>query len=296
MRGRFSLSAYMCASLVLLVASAVAMNEPTSPVVESLLLRCSSERSQGLERAIKRDDTAEVKRLLRAGADPNAGTMLGLPLHLFVEYECDEKIGRRLIAAGADVKRVAGWESVTPLHTAVRMGPQVAAVEMLLQAGADSDARDRHGRTPLHRLSRTMLKRSSARSYDTAEVVSILKKYGADVNARDHAGETPVHATVTPDALRALLAAGADGNAQDNRGRTPVHVVSKSRVLCELCKQGASLEIQDRDGRTPLAYLARGLEDIRGEIDMTFTRVRVLIELGAHLQEHESMLTRYAWW
>ena len=73
---------------------------------------------------------------------------------------------------------------------------------MLLDAGADANARDRYGDTPLHR----------ALGKGHVEVVRALLDAGADVNARDDFGDTPLRLAAGKghvEVARALQDAGA---------------------------------------------------------------------------------------
>ncbi|MGZ6255369.1 MAG: ankyrin repeat domain-containing protein [Candidatus Chromulinivorax sp.] len=95
------------------------------------------------------------------------------------------------------------------LHHAV-CGDDDQAVEWLLQTGADVNARNIFGQTPLHYA-------------QTAEQTKQLLVAGADVNARDDDGWTPLHMAETAAKTELLLAAGADVHARDNNGLTPLH-------------------------------------------------------------------------
>ena len=70
---------------------------------------------------------------------------------------------------------------VTPLHEACGQG-HTATVQLLLEAGADVNARHRRGHTPLH----------WACEQRHPDVARLLLDAGADVNARDEAGRTPL--------------------------------------------------------------------------------------------------------
>jgi ankyrin repeat protein len=87
---------------------------------------------------------------------------------------------------------------------------------LLLARGADVDARDKYGRTPLH-------------SATTADIADLLLARGADINAKDNRGRTPLHKAAEGGEngkVALLLQRGADVNATDNGGSTPLDVVS----------------------------------------------------------------------
>ena len=74
----------------------------------------------------------------------------GGPLHRAMDNYDTEAL-RMLLEAGADVNARDEWRGCTPLHTAADRGRgNVAATRMLLEAGADVNARDEWGCTPLH--------------------------------------------------------------------------------------------------------------------------------------------------
>ena len=109
--------------------------------------------------------------------------------------------------------------SFTPLHLASREGqPHVAGI--LLEHGADTDARDDGNCTPLHLASRR----------GKLEVARFLIDHGADVNARDMVSFTPLHLASREGQLevaRFLIDHGADVNTRDMYSFTPLHLASR---------------------------------------------------------------------
>jgi ankyrin repeat protein len=151
-----------------------------------------------------------VKLLLKHGAritevDPNGET----PLHRCADIrQAPQKLAATmanlLLDRGAD-PNARNWDDVTPLHQAVR-ARNVAVVEVLLARGADPNARDRgRGSTPLRRaVSGTGAGGTAGTDNLMAPLTRMLLAYGADPEARDKRG-VPVHASASSPELREIL-------------------------------------------------------------------------------------------
>ncbi len=194
----------------------------------------------------------------------------------------------------------------TRLHDAAAAG-DVGAIHGLLAEGAEIDARDRQGRTPI--LVATMARRTDA--------VRALIEAGADVDIRDDNLANPflyAGAEGLLDILRLVNEAGADPAITNRYGGVAVipasergHVETVRYLLEEsdvdvdhvnnlgwtalleavilgdggpahqaivrlLVEHGADLELADRDGVTPLAHArARGQREVEA----------ILLEAGA---------------
>jgi ankyrin repeat protein len=108
-------------------------------------------------------------------------------------------------------------------------GARVECVRLLVEAGADVNARDRDGNTPLHEIFLT-------------DVEEELLKLGADVNARNNDGETPIFTTVDDDAIPLLIAHGADLAIRNKKGQTVVEAAEekgpqRQEALCKAIDQ-----------------------------------------------------------
>jgi ankyrin repeat protein len=88
-------------------------------------------------------------------------------------------------------------------------GARVECVRLLAQAGANVNARDKDGNTPLHGIFLT-------------DVEEELLKLGADVNARNNDGETPIFTNVDDDSIPLFIEHGADLSIRNNKGQTIV--------------------------------------------------------------------------
>jgi len=106
-----------------------------------------------LHQAAGAGNAAIAKVLLDAGADAAVKTDLGhTPLYCLAnEYKSDgAELVRILIRAGAKVDAADGVKRCTALHMAARRG-NVAIAQALLNHGANAEARDSQGVTPLGR-------------------------------------------------------------------------------------------------------------------------------------------------
>lgn len=120
-----------------------------------------------------------------------------------------------------------------------------------LNAGANVNARDEIGRTPLH---------FAAESNKNSAVLAVLLGAGANINARSNFGGTSLHsaafANENPDAITLLVGAGADVNARNKSGNTPLHYAAKHNknpeVASVLVEVGADVNVRNNDGIAPI--------------------------------------------
>jgi ankyrin repeat protein len=200
----------------------------------------------------------------------SSATQPGVELHKFQEMD-PTPVVRLLLDRGAD-PNARDLEGSTALIRASGVDRRMnfdprPVVRLLLDAGADVKAQDNEGRSALH---------SAIEGYNTA-VVQMLIECGADVNARDKRLVTPLAHAVEEDAprmARLLIDAGADLNARDCEGAT---VLDRARqcgqksIVRRLREAGA----QGEDQRTiKLRKAAR-----KGNLE----KVRDLLDSGAEI-------------
>ena len=127
-----------------------------------------------------------------------------------------------------------------------------------LDAGADANARDEWGFSPLH---------FAAAFNDDPDVITALVDAGADMNARDKEwAATPLHwaawSNGNPGIIIALLDGGADPNARDARESTPLHAAADQSnnpdIILTLLDSGADLDAAGKDSASPESPQTKG--------------------------------------
>jgi len=181
--------------------------------------------SENLMRAVGAGDLEVVRSLVESGADVNAtdehgsGTLLnfhpGITAYLLSKgaapnaqtnengasvlaglcFANQTECVRLLLAHGADPNRGRDESMETPLHHALAGGADIEVIRLLIDAGANTNAKTKpgiysynfygstptRGETPLHR----------AAAFASVDVVQLLLQAGADRAMQDVHGETP---------------------------------------------------------------------------------------------------------
>ncbi|MFH0902011.1 MAG: ankyrin repeat domain-containing protein [Pseudomonadota bacterium] len=184
----------------------------------------------GLASACVRSDDRQTA----SGASPPSGA----ELHL-AAWEGNVERARQLLDNGTAVAEKEQGSEWTPLHRAAMAG-HLAVAALLLERGADPNARASYDMTPLHW--------ASIRGH--AEAASVLIQRGARVDAANVYGMTPLHEARSPEIALVLLASGANPKAVDYRGMTPLHVARNRAVARLLLAKGADLLTRANSGET----------------------------------------------
>lgn len=130
-----------------------------------------------------------------------------------------------------------------------------AIVRLLLEKGADIEARDKEGNQPLY----------YAVIMDNKDMVRLLLEKGADIEARNKEGNQALYYALVLNykaMLRLLLDKGADVEAKDKLGNTALFnavISEKEAIIRLLLEKGADVEAKNISGVT-----ARELASIRG--------------------------------
>ena len=228
--------------------------------------------------ALHHGNPAVIEVLLAAGAGLESRDAEGrTPLQLAVRNNTNPAVIEKILASGAAVD-ARDLGDRTALHLAIRqnahptvidalsqdfgaadvadgaVGPasliRMNMIDLLLSAGADLEARDSYGGTPL---------RWAVRGPGSPALMDALVRDGADSAVLETAVRTVLPAIIG--VIDKLLAAGADPQARDADGRTPLHWAvrenSDPTVIERLLASDAALEARDAEGNTPLHWAAR---------------------------------------
>jgi ankyrin repeat protein len=194
------------------------------------------------------EHAAVAKMLLDHGADCNASSFMGTPLAEAIRSGASD-VAEVLLEHGASAEPGEARSGLPPLHMAAFMG-DTAVIESLLGGGANVDATDQVGRTPLF-LGALAIR---------IEAVRLLLQHGAKVQTADRFGRTPLHAAATSgsvEILRAMVARGGDIMSRDKRDNTLLHAaaggcLAGGPMVAYLVQQGLDINVRNSDGETPL--------------------------------------------
>ncbi|MBI2686199.1 MAG: ankyrin repeat domain-containing protein [Acidobacteria bacterium] len=168
--------------------------------------------------AIRSSDNAAVEKLAAPSLVNAADAGGSTPLHHAAAFGTMETM-KLLLAKGAAVN-AKNRRASTPLHWAIR---DEAKVRLLLDAGADKDARQADGRSIVYQ---------AASAGNANNMLRLLLDKGADPNAATANGQTPlINAAGRGDveAMRLLLAKKADPHARSGTGGNALMAAANSR-------------------------------------------------------------------
>ncbi|KAK4072083.1 hypothetical protein Trihar35433_4147 [Trichoderma harzianum] len=229
------------------------------------------------------DGTIEVATLLvNEGANVTTAAKDGrTPLHMALSLGTKGfSIAKILLqsnsATATSYAQAKAKDEATPLHIAAEHGPS-EAIELLRGLGADVNALDDFGQTPL-------LISIYNKKWDIAE---LLIRGGANVDADERVGYAPLLGAVAGGSdriVKLLLKAKVDVDAIDEDGYSPLHLAvaqHELHILRQLLEAGAKIDAVTGTGnQTPLHIAVRNkYRDI----------VKVLLEMGARTTLYNSL-------
>lgn len=201
---------------------------------------------------------------LDAGMSPDTRSPDGDPVISLIKHPLGKRFLGNLIAAGADVN-AADTRGNTPLMRMVRL-PDL--VQTLIEKGAVVNAQNNAGESALHQAIVGM----------QSDTVKILLKGGADPNLRNGVGQTPLILAVLNSGMSVplLLKAGADPNLVTDDRYSALMLAAKSAnagLVRVLLRAGADPNFIGTDGATAFSLaqgdITRGMLHGAGATDAT---------------------------
>ena len=196
-----------------------------------------------------------ARALLEAGADIERRDNFGHTRLYGFSFRVEPDAVRFLLERGTDISADQG-EGNTPLHAICWQGDgnmgtpeedNERVIELLIDAGIDPNARNKHGRTPMHE--------AAGGDWGSPTAIRALLKHGADPDAADKEGVNALMLAAETGEVRCvelLLAAGADPRHTDRKGNTPIDIAKEhARVWENIGAEGLPADAEQPVGVAP---------------------------------------------
>jgi ankyrin repeat protein len=242
-----------------------------------------------LSLAIYANHTEAVKFLVKSGAKINKPAFKKLTaLHMAFDKEINPQIAIHLIQAGANVNAV-DEDGNTPLHYAVGI-KNIDIVKAMIKAGAELELENGEQNTAL----------MIAAASDDLPMIQLLIASGAVVKApASKKGHDVLHTAAyhsnNLETVKILLRAGANINGRDEAGNTPLlYAVWKANskttgaekmpeLITLLLSAGADPNAKSERGITPLSVVQEAQKDAAVNGEEVLNRMNVI---GGLLRKH----------
>ena len=226
-----------------------------------------------------------ARLLLEHGVDVNARSKKGIMALHEAAFRGNVEVAQVLLDHGANAKLETEWGE-TALHIVSRgrfnfQERGASTARLLLERGADVDARKKDSQTSLH----------CAAFIGRVEITRVLLDHGANVKLEAEGGETALHTVsrgsfgsheqgASGSTARLLLEHGVDVNSRAKNSLTSLHEAAfkgNVEVVRVLLDHGANAKLETEGGETPLHILSRGKYDSQEQGAST---ARLLLEHG----------------
>lgn len=231
---------------------------PLDSLLETSTTDINKKDSKGrtaLSWAAIRGDVNSLKVLLKYGADPDIRTSNGNAPLMFAVRAPSPACIAPLLQYGVTVNS-QNAQGFSALHYAAYYKNDRSYLEPLIESGADTEASDQYGWSPL----------ISAVEYDHLESAKTLLSCGANIEHRDKDGLTPLHHSIIRNShqvLATLLMHGADQRAITKNGETILHFAAKSGdsktldILLSKLSEAVDFDARDFQKLTALDVMGR---------------------------------------
>jgi ankyrin repeat protein len=150
-------------------------------------------------------------------------------------------------------------DGYTPLHLSTYKDFDL--VKLLIDKGADKNARNKKGNTPLHAAIQSMPHQKEKSKYSKKKkIIQTLLENDVDIRIKNNLGSTPFHLAIESgklEIINLLLTNGSDVNEKGKFGFSAIHYATKTqnlKILQFLLKKGLDINQKDDYGFTPLHH------------------------------------------
>ncbi|KAF9634028.1 ankyrin [Lasiodiplodia theobromae] len=236
----------------------------STDALEGALLDAAS-RWQGEAVKVLLESTKFDQDILSMALVEAAGPKRELPdeIHGAPYVEMDSVAQRQLLqvllGAGADIEYTHPGKGACAVHSAASDPVAIEGMRTLIEKGANVDAQDARGSTPLH-IAVSFRKRQGLITLKNDDTVRLLVQSGASPAIPNGQGETPmdIAARLGPlSFVQLLLDHGADPLAADRNGETALHRAAEGDhedIVSLLLSLGADVNKASSTGWKPLMY------------------------------------------
>ena len=186
-------------------------------------------------------------------------------LNMKLQFVCTNSVcslyGKNIIRLTKNIldKEVTYDNTITILLLDLIKKEDFKAVKLLIDMGADVNAKDENGRTALIYASRN----------SSSEILEYLIEKGADINAKDIFDKTALMYAASfnnLEVIKYLIEKGADINAKDNENKTALMNAASFNnleVVEYFIEKGLDINAKDNKNKTALSYaLEKGNTDM----------------------------------
>ncbi|WP_291633478.1 ankyrin repeat domain-containing protein [Clostridium sp.] len=187
-------------------------------------------------RSIEEGNIDETKNYLNEPKDSNSDFTVESILHYAINNSEKNyfKIIELLIDNGADINSHHSKFLETPLHKlCARITPKIDVITMILKKGAEVNALNILGKTPVFYCSFNY----------SVELLNLLVNYGADIHIKDKYENTLLHDDYIncydehfEEFLKTLISLGFDINSKNSSGLTPFDLCENKKIKDILLK------------------------------------------------------------